>query len=217
VFTVLDIHASDIATYEIGVRLNYDDLETDNAEQDFTTSSLSASGLWQLAQGHSLTASLSRSERAPVIEELYSDGVHVATASYELGDDSLEEETSLNLDLGYRYHDQSVELLVNFYYNSITDYIYQQNTGEVFNEDSEIIESVCTAPDADECLPVLQWRAADAHFYGVEAELALQITETWQLKLFGDHVRAAFDSGALGDVPRLPPMRYGFRRAGSTR
>jgi iron complex outermembrane receptor protein len=210
-FVVLDIHASDTATYELGARLNYDDFETDNGEQqDFTTSSLSASGLWQLAEGHSIMASLSRSERAPVMEELYSEGVHVATSSYELGDDSLEEETSLNLDVGYRYQDENTELLVNFYYNSITDYIYQRNTGDVFNEDLEVVEPVCTAPDADECLPVLQWQAADADFYGVEAELTIQLSDTWQLQLFGDHVRAAFDSNALGDVPRLPPARYGF-------
>ena len=49
-----------------------------------------------------LGASIARSFRTPAIEELYSNGPHLASHSYEIGNPDLEAETGLGFDLFVR-------------------------------------------------------------------------------------------------------------------
>jgi iron complex outermembrane recepter protein len=63
------------------------------------------------------------------------------------------------------------------------------------------------------CFPVYGFRGDDAEFYGYESEIKFHPMFDWgtpHLTLFSDYVRGRFRDRALGDVPRLPPQRYGF-------
>jgi iron complex outermembrane receptor protein len=207
VFVVEDLHA-DAVTWEFGVRYNRDEHDPQGGEAlDFDTFSASVSAIRDIGDDHTVSFSLSRAQRAPATEELFSDGVHVATRSYELGNPALDEETSLNLDLGYHFHGDGFDLRLDAFVNRYSDYIYQQFTGSVFNPDIGMTEPVCTAEDEDECLPVLQWAADDADFHGVEAELDIELGAGFGLRLFGDYVRGRLDDA--GDVPRMAPARVG--------
>lgn len=64
----------------------------------------SASALWDITDQHQVSLDVTHSQRAPQIQELFSNGVHEATRSYELGNADLNKEPSNNLDLGYRYN-----------------------------------------------------------------------------------------------------------------
>ncbi|TNF33394.1 MAG: TonB-dependent receptor, partial [Gammaproteobacteria bacterium] len=149
-------------------------------------------------------------ERAPAVEELFSDGVHEATASYEQGNPSLDTEVSVNAEFGYRYTGRW-HASANVFYNHVNDYIAALNTGRVFNEDIEAFENSCTAADEDECLPVYRYSQQDAVFYGYELEAGLPLPtpagDRLELLVFTDYVRGEFDK--TGDIPRLPPLRYG--------
>src|SRR5690606_27859610 len=63
----------------------------------------------------------------------------------------------------------------------------------------------------DDELPVQQWRQADARFTGGEAELDWALADNasghWDLRLFGDLVRAKLADG--GNLPRIAPARVG--------
>jgi iron complex outermembrane recepter protein len=208
VFVVEDLHRGDVV-WEFGLRYNHDEHTPDGgAALDFDTFSASVSALWSLDEKQTLKFAVSAAERAPAMEELFSDGVHIATRSYELGDTALDEERSLNFDLGYHYHAAMLDFSIEAFYNQYADYIYQADTGSVFNPDLEMIELLCSADDEDECLPVLQWTATDADFYGIESELKLQLPANWHLAVFGDYVHGKLDGGA--SVPRLPPGRFGL-------
>lgn len=214
-FLVEEWNSGDL-TIELGGRWNHDEYEpTSRPSRDFDTFSLSMSGMWASPQSGALKAALSLSERAPSNEELYSDGVHVATGSYELGDDGLSEESSTNIEIGYHFHTDALNFQLEGFYNRVRDYIYGAQTGEVFNPDLEMTESQCSADDKDECLPVVQWSQQDADFYGLETELKIQLPANAHLSLFGDYVRGELDNS--GNVPRLPPLRFGAELGWATR
>ncbi len=97
----------------------------------------------------------------------------------------------MNWEIGYHYHGD-FHASVNVFYNDISDFIYKRNTGE---------------EDHDEELIIFQYSQEDATYRGVEAELTLPLSEQWQLRFFGDYVRAKLDNN--GDVPRVTPARFG--------
>jgi iron complex outermembrane receptor protein len=179
--------------YEVGVRLDRQNIDADGySDISHNTISLSASGLWAFGDNQEVSLSLNRAQRAPAIEELLSDGAHLATGSFDQGDADLDEETSLNVEVGYHLHGP-VELNLNLFYNQIDDFIYKANTG---------------LEDMDEELPIFQYTQTDATFKGVEFEVTKALSDTWAFTVFSDYVRAKLDEG--GDVPRIPPLQYGF-------
>lgn len=154
-----------------------------------STVTASAAAQWLFADNQHLSLSLTGAERAPSAEELFADGVHIATSQYITGNRNLGKERSVNYELGYHLHGDT-RLLVFAYYNDIADYIYQQAT------DLELEE-----------MPVYQYQQQDAVFKGLEAEWQIPLNDNLSVELFGDYVRAEFKRG--GDVPRIPPMRVG--------
>ncbi len=185
---------------ELGVRFEHQSIDpssdSNQSSVDHNATSVSVGYHWSLDDVHQFSASWSRSERAPSLEELFSDGAHIATQTYDLGNTELGLETSQNIDLGYEWQPRNAgfvqDLKINVFYNDIQDYIYQENTGEE-NHESELM--------------IFAYQQQDAKFHGAEVELNLSLTEAMNLRVFGDLVRAEFDHG--NDVPRISPDRLG--------
>lgn len=199
-------------TYEAGLRAEHQSIAPQGRHTRYDTPiSASVSASWKINEQHQLSLAFTESQRAPQIQELYSNGVHDATHSYELGDANLKKETSYNLDLGYRFKTDWLRAEIDLFHNWVSDYIYQQRTGTVYNQDNESFETTCSTPGA--CLPVVQNRQADAIFKGFESKLVFPLMENpyglVDLTLFGDYTRGEFVNG--GDVPRMPPLRYGVQ------
>ncbi len=178
---------------------------------NYTPVSASAAGLWKINGSNDLSLGLTRSQRAPQVQELLSHGFHDATHSYELGDASLDMETSYNLDLGYKFKADWVKAEVNLFHNWVNNYIYQQRTGQFVFQDPASGNALPCGTHSD-CSPVVQTSQADATFKGYEAKLIFNLMENHyglvDLTLFSDYTRGEFVSG--GDVPRMPPLRYGL-------
>lgn len=184
--------------YQLGVRYETQDTTVGDPllpDRDFDGLSGSLGIVWQPTEGYSLGASLARSVKMPNGEELYSEGLHFATSSFELGDATLDEESSVGLDLSLRRTRGRLTGAFNLFYNSFSDYVFQRFTG-----------------DEVEGFPVLQWAQTDADFWGAELEVSIALAErahsSWDLDLLWDMVRAEFDDGE--DLPRIPPQRYGI-------
>ena len=178
---------------------------------NYTPVSASAAGLWKINGSNDLSLGLTRSQRAPQVQELLSHGFHDATHSYELGDASLDMETSYNLDFGYKFKADWVKAEVNLFHNWVNNYIYQQRTGQFVFQDPASGNALPCGTHSD-CSPVVQTSQADATFKGYEAKLIFNLMENHyglvDLTLFSDYTRGEFVSG--GDVPRMPPLRYGL-------
>ena len=201
-------------TYELGVRGEWQGIapETTYSSVSYVPLSGSVSALWDITKQHQLSLAVTQSQRAPQIQELFSNGVHEATMSYEKGDVNLRKEISYNLDLGYKFNTDWMTSEFNLFHNWVNDYIYQQQASYVFNEDLEDFEDVCSGPPGA-CLPVLQSAQANAIFKGFEAKTIFPLMQNRygavDLTLFGDYTRGSFDQG--GNVPRMPPLRYGLQ------
>lgn len=182
----------DPITLELGVRGEHQSIAPEgHAERRDTAINLSSSLSWKLDDHQKLSASLARSERAPSVEELFSNGPHPATASFLVGDEKLNKETSLNTELGYHWHDDAIEFSTSLFYNKIADYIYANNMQE----------------EAEEGLTLYHYQQADAAFVGGELEFHYKANDQWTLGLVADSVRAKLDSGE--DLPRIPSFRWG--------
>ena len=192
-------------------------------EYRFVSSSLSAGVNWEYMPGYSLAVTLSRNERAPSQQELFSAGQHLATQTFEVGlvfdmdeegevSDTLKpvkEEVSTNLDVTFRKFSGMGGYTFSFFYNDASDYIYQSATGLIALSEHEEHEEEGVEEEAEheeEGLPVYYFRQADAKLYGLEAEGFIDVTNTLRVSLFGDYIRAKIDSE---DLPRIPPLRLG--------
>ncbi|WP_395792164.1 TonB-dependent receptor domain-containing protein [Aquimonas sp.] len=181
--------------FELGARADRLRVSADgHRERSFSSFSASAGALWRMSDALHFSASFDRAQRAPGAEELFSNGPHAATRSFEIGDDTLGRETANQLELAAHLHAGPLSGKLAAFQNRFDDFIYLANTGEEEDE-----------------LPVQQWTQADARFHGLEAEAALLLADNasgaWTMRLSGDRVNASLDAG--GNLPRIAPSRIG--------
>lgn len=186
---------------DLGARVDKVKSSPDGGDaRSFTPLSLSLAGGWKFDEHWKLTANIDHAERAPVEEELFSDGPHIATLAYEIGNANLRKEAANQFELGLHYQSRRVEAKVSTYYNRFRNFIYLADTGDSWYWDEE-----------DESLPIRQWTQGDAIFRGLEGEATFHLAENdsgdWDLRMFGDTVRATLKDG--GNVPRIAPSRLG--------
>lgn len=186
---------------DLGARADQVKYDTDSGiSRDFHPGSVSLSGGWRFNPNWRLTLNLDHAERAPAEEELFADGPHIATLAYEIGNADLKKEKANQAELGLSYQNDWVDAKVSAYYNRYDDFIYLADTGRQWYFDEE-----------DEYLPIRQWTQADAIFHGFEGEatfhLANNASGAWDLRVFGDTVRARLKDG--GNLPRIAPARVG--------
>ncbi len=182
---------------QLGVRAEDTTLQPQGfSSLSYVPVSASASSLWKINDSNGLNLAITRSQRAPQVQELLANGFHDATRSFERGNIELREETSYNLDLGYKFKSNWVSAQLDLFHNWAGDYIYQQRNGEFIDD-----------------APVVETRQADATFMGYESKLVFPLLENRNglvdLTLFSDFTRGQFVNGA--DVPRMPPLRFGFQ------
>lgn len=164
---------------------------------DDTASSFSLGAVRSFGDGYAFAATLARSERPPVAEELYSDGPHLATGVVQIGSPALSIETAQHVDVGLRRAGR-LDWSVTAFRTRYDDFIYLADSGAV---------------DAVAELPIFTYAQAAAEFHGVEAELFVPLA-AWgasevDVRFYADYVRGKLASGE--SLPRLPPLRYGAR------
>ena len=164
----------------------------DSSKKDFDGSAFSVSGAanWEFAPNYKLSLVTSHQERLPLAQELYADGGHFATNTYELGNDQLSKEKSNNVELGFHYDDNTFDYHVHVYHNWFDEYIYAQTL------------------DRYKDFRLVQYAQDKAKFYGAEAEAGYQISPIYKLRVFGNYVRGKIDND---NAPRVPAGRLGTK------
>ena len=134
---------------------------------------------------------LSRVARAPSAEELFSDGPHIATQAFEIGDPDLGVERAWGAELFARGTVGDFEFSLAAFKNWFDDYIYLSETGEEEDE-----------------LPVFVYLQQDATYQGLEGELIWRFLDTGTFAMTAD-LRGEYVEAELSDgtpVPRIPPV-----------
>ncbi|AUN30000.1 TonB-dependent receptor [Niveispirillum cyanobacteriorum] len=193
---VFTLQRLDLAPFALegGVRLERQNVTAGSVDfdRDFTTVSVSAGASRQLGDGWMTGVTLSRTQRAPNAEELLSDGAHLATSTYERGDGTLGKETGLGVEATLKKSGGPVTGSVNLFLTDYDKYIYERLTGA-----------------EEEGLPVAQFSATDARFWGfeVEAETTVLRNDQVTVTLDGgvDYVRAT-DRDNDTPLPRIPAL-----------
>lgn len=180
---------------------------------NYLTYSLAASLNYEILPQTALYLSWQRAQRAPDVQELFASGPHFATRSFEVGRLNLDEEQTNHYELGLRFAGNPVSFHANGYYKSIQDFIYLENQGFFFNFAPDPPRFQQTCANLRNCLPVFGYQANTANFWGYEAEITVRPRMNLPVHpyftVFSDYVRGWFQNDALGDVPRLPPLRFG--------
>jgi iron complex outermembrane receptor protein len=175
--------------------------------------SVSAGAVYYPAKDYSLGLSLAYSQRLPAAVELFSNGPHGGTGSYEIGTTGLDHENSLGLDLTLRKRAGFVTGSAGVFVHQIDNFIFEQRDERRYFDDASGDLLNYPVPAGDEYLPIYQFVARDALFYGAEAEVQFHLIDApgqrLHLSLLGDLVRAeqTTDDQAL---PRIPPARLGL-------
>jgi iron complex outermembrane receptor protein len=177
-----------------GVRLGLDeDAPVAAISRSFDAFSGAVGLSYAVAPEVKIGISASRAVRAPSAEELFSNGPHVATQAYELGNPDFATEKSWGAELYARGRAGPVRFQLNLYANWFDDYIYQADTG--LKQDA---------------LPVFRYLQADARYYGVEGEVTATLLKRdgfeLEANLVADYVHARL-AGDGGPIPRIPPLR----------
>jgi iron complex outermembrane receptor protein len=154
--------------------------------------SISGGAVWSFAPEWSVAGSLSRSQRAPSAQELFADGVHLATNTYEIGTATLDTETVNAAEVSLRRTRGDTTLTLGAYRYGYDGYIFADTL------------------DQFEDFRLIRYSQADAVFTGVEGEVTHRFAPWISATVFGDYVRAKFDNGG-GSVPRIPAARLGAR------
>ena len=210
-FVLEELQATDRLTLSLGGRLEHTVVDPDAKGNDrfavadsakrFTAGSLSSGAVFTLTPIWSLAATLGYTERAPTFYELYANGAHVATGTYELGNPNLSKEKAVSSDLALRFDNGTHNGSVGVFYSHFSNYIGLLGTGRTLDDEGE--------PDADG-IPEYNYSGVRARFTGFEAKDHWKLGEgaygKFALELSGDYTRATnLDTGEA--LPRIAPLR----------
>ena len=193
VFTVREYETGNWHAQVAG-RYEHTDIEAESVglSRSFDAYSVSAGAGVEPTDNLFLGVNLLRTQRAPAPEELFSDGAHLATNAYELGDPTLGKETSRGVETTLHGEYGRLGFTVNGFYTDYKDF-------------------VALIPNGDDVdgLPVFEFVAHDAVFKGFEAQVDADLFSAAGFDVAAraqvDYVRAKFKD--TGDVPRIPPLR----------
>lgn len=182
------------ARYEhVGITASVDPiLANPAADRAFDLFSLAGGVNYALAGGWHIALSGHFSQRAPVVEELFTQGVDPGTQGQLIGNPALGIETSAGLEAILRGKGRGWSGNATFYYTSFSNYIFARESGVVIDG-----------------LPVFQFLEQAADYLGFEVQGSVDVVriDQWAVQLDGliDYTRATLFDGS--PVPRIPPLR----------
>ena len=161
--------------------------------RDFAGMSAGLSNHYRASSGLTLGTTLMRTFRAPGIEELFSEGPHLAAYSYEVGNGALDSERGLGLELFVDYHHEEGHVHLAVFRNAINGYIFPKNSGERSLRRADLF----------------LYRTVGEHvlMHGAEANFDWHLAEPWKVAGTLSYVRGRLIDLNDEPLPRLPPLQ----------
>ncbi len=163
--------------------------------RSFDLFSLAGGGNYALTPDWKIAVNGHYSQRAPVVEELFTQGVDPGTQGQLIGNPALGVEASYGVEAILRGKGRGWSGSATFYYTQFSNYIFARETGVSIDG-----------------LPVFQFLEQGARYLGFEVQGMVDVARIggWTVQLDGlvDYTRATLSDGA--PVPRIPPLRVLF-------
>ena len=171
----------------------------------FDPTSASVGVLQALPMGLVARLSAQYTERAPDAQELFSNGPHEATETFELGNVDLGKEKATTVEFGLKKATGPLRFDASVYHTRFKGFIFKELSDEFCDD------NVSSCGAVSEGLQLLNFRQRDATFTGADLAMQLDIAPIWR-GVWGvegqfDIVRAKLSGGE--NVPRIPPVRVG--------
>jgi iron complex outermembrane recepter protein len=160
-------------------------------ERRFNAFSGSISVLYRISPDWKVGISTARAFRNPAIEELYSDGPHLADFSFDIGNPELDAEIGTGVDIFLRADLSRLRTDLNVFYNRVSNYIYYAATGEI---DPRLRR-----------YPVFQARSDNAVFLGFEGKIEWEFINKVVLDATLSYVHATRTTDN-DPLPYIPPL-----------
>jgi iron complex outermembrane receptor protein len=156
----------------------------------FLPTTFSAASIWNISNNQRLSLSLSRAQRALDAEEMYWNGDHNATFSYQLDNIDLYEEIAYIADMVWNITGENYFIKTAVYHYLFNDFIYNdlKDTTDYYHDNT-----------------VYRYEQKDTRFSDFEFSWEQQINNTLSTVLNFDAVRAELLEGDDKYIPRLPP------------
>ncbi len=164
--------------------------------RNFTGFSGAAAARIRLWEGAAFIASFNSAYRAPALEELYNEGPHVGTVTFEIGDQDLKRERSTGIEFSLRQQIKRFRLNGSFYNYNIDNFVFLRP------EDADGDGNI----DVDDNLPVAAYTQDKARFMGVDLSADVDITDWLGAFVSADVVNAKLTASQI-QLPRIPPGR----------
>lgn len=183
-FRTIEANPNSISTSARRSEAYYDD-------KYFMPTTFSAASTWFVNDAQKLSISLARAQRAPDADELYWNGDHHATFSYQLDNIDLKEETAYTADIIWSVTSERYLLRTAVYYYQFDDFIYNDLKNTLDPYHSHV---------------VYRQEQKNAEFTGFEFSWEQGITDTLSTVFNMDAVKAELTEGNDKYIPRVPPM-----------
>ena len=185
--------------------VSHEDGDLDRYTIDDNTTSFAINIGRDLNDNLDITLGFASVERLPSVIELFMNGPHMATGRYEVGDPTMNSETSNNLDISFNYQSGDYYAYASFFINDVDNYIALMDEEDHGDEDHG-------DEDHDEHdhgnLIHANYVQEDAEFDGYEIEIGRTIelgAGELTLSYGRDVINAQFADGH--NVPRINPAR----------
>ena len=229
IFLIEEFDVNENTKANAGIR--FDNIDRDFvgiSDRDDSTFSASVGLDRELSEIWSLAGNLNYSERIPDSTELYSDGAHHATESWEVGSSDLSKEKARGVEIVLRRTSGKITGQLSGFYTKFNNYVFLEDTernriagdgplagfyADAAGPDTILGNEDDVASDGSEVLPERKYEAAKAKFYGLELEIDWLALENpgWSLLVsaYGDTLTGKNETHG-NNLPRTAPSRLGL-------
>ena len=146
----------------VGFRGDQRDIQTHDFSKSYSSFTSSIGLKKNIGSSSNLRINYSSGYRAPNLSELFADGVHHGVARYDKGDANLGVEKSNQLDFVFNTFSEKTTFGVDFFFNSLDNYIYIKPTGTEMND-----------------MPLYNYVQEDANLFGLEVSISGKTSADW--------------------------------------
>ncbi|MFY0684909.1 MAG: TonB-dependent receptor [Balneola sp.] len=173
---------------------------TNYKDRSFNALSGSISAIYDLGSGFSVGSTVLRSFRAPSLEELFSEGPHLASYSFEIGNPDLKPERAWAKEVFFGFQTNRINTSAAVFHNGFDNYLYAKNTGEQNIQRADLLN--------------YQFIGAEAQLYGFELSAEVELTQSFVVDVSAsytigkqDTVDTNGDNAGTRPLPQIPPFK----------